>query len=230
MTSLEFEYDLAMVRRFTPDFIPCRAERRKHFFTGYWAYLSLQFPLSHVLLPRNKQYTGEHRHAAADAQGAARPTPAACVHHRGLEGEPLRHPHFFDALDVMSSRTDSLCIVSNGSLIDRQIATRLAAYPVGTFVLSIDAGDETTYRLIRKGGELRSFKKKWGGTRGTTRGLTLAACRSVCGKSGFSCNPAGCGQCRRGVRAHSTRAFAQFCGENALILSCKRAPSRLTSG
>lgn len=75
MTSLEFEYDLAMVRRLTPDFIPCRAERREHFFTGYWAYLSLQFPLPHVLLPRNKQYTGEHRHAAADAQGAARPTP-----------------------------------------------------------------------------------------------------------------------------------------------------------
>lgn len=59
----------------------------------------------------------------------------------------------------MSSRTDSLCIVSNGSLIDRQIATRIAAYPVGTFVLSIDAGDEVTYRLIRKGGERRSFPK-----------------------------------------------------------------------
>lgn len=77
----------------------------------------------------------------------------------GLEGEPLCHPHFFEALDIMSSRTESLCIVSNGSLIDRQIATRLAAYPVGTFVLSIDAGDDASYRLFRKGGELRSFKK-----------------------------------------------------------------------
>lgn len=75
MTSLEFEYDLAMVRRLTPDFIPCRAERRKHFFTGYWAYLSLQFPLSHVLLPRNKQYTGEHRHALPMLKARLAPLP-----------------------------------------------------------------------------------------------------------------------------------------------------------
>lgn len=77
----------------------------------------------------------------------------------GLEGEPLCHPHFFEALDSMATRTDCLCIVSNGSLIGREIATRLAAYPVGAFVLSIDAGDETTYRRFRKGGELRSFKR-----------------------------------------------------------------------
>lgn len=160
MRNLEFEYDLARVRELTPDFVPCPVERKEHHYSlgiGLSSRCNFRCPMCYYHGDGNAPGHSDMPLPALKALLAPLPRLASIL--IGLEGEPFCHPQFFDALDIMAANTDSLSIVSNGSLINHEICKRLSDYPIGSFALSIDAGDEANYRRFRKGGELRTFKK-----------------------------------------------------------------------
>lgn len=77
----------------------------------------------------------------------------------GLEGEPFCYQNFFEALDIMRDKTDTFNIVSNGSLLNKTTCASLKNYPISSFILSLNAGDEYEYSKFHPGGNFRIFKK-----------------------------------------------------------------------
>lgn len=77
----------------------------------------------------------------------------------GLEGEPFCHPDIFEALDIITSHTGHINIVSNISLINKSICQRLQEYPISCFTISCDAADSKNYEAFRKGGSFNKFIK-----------------------------------------------------------------------
>lgn len=160
MGALEFAYDLATLRALTPDFVPVTVAPRAHHFSlglGLTSRCNFRCPICYY------HDAGAPR-AARDMplsllKSLLDPLPqlaSVCI---GLEGEPFCHPRLFEALDMVAAHADCLNIVSNGSLVDGEAAERLCRYPLGSLALSIDAGDEVSYRRFRQGGELRVFMK-----------------------------------------------------------------------
>lgn len=159
MAALDFMHNLATIRALTPDFMPVTVEPRDHYFSlglGLTGRCNFQCPICY--------YHGPEGSAAPNdmplplLKSLLTPLPQLASISIGLEGEPFCHPCFFDALDIMSAHADQLNIISNGSLLDVESCKRLSEYPIGSFALSIDAGDEAAYRRFRKGGELGIFQ------------------------------------------------------------------------
>lgn len=160
MEYLEFDYNLDSLRRLTSDFTPCIVERRDNVFSlgiGLTSRCNFRCPMCYYHGSDNAPLGQDMSLSMLKTLISPLPQLASII--VGLEGEPFCHPHFFEALDLMATRTNNLRIVSNGSLISPGVARQLSAYPIGSVVLSIDAGDEATYRRFRKGGDLRNFKR-----------------------------------------------------------------------
>lgn len=76
-------------------------------------------------------------------------------------GEPLCNPHFFEILDLIQKDSDriSFCILTNGTLITREIAEKIASYHPQYVQVSLEGGRKTndhirgrgTYGSIAKG-------------------------------------------------------------------------------
>ena len=64
-------------------------------------------------------------------------------------GEPLAHPRFFDYLDEAAKLGLRVSLSTNGTLIDRHTAQRLAQGPVGYVGISID-GPQKTHDAFRR--------------------------------------------------------------------------------
>lgn len=74
-------------------------------------------------------------------------------------GEPLRHPRLFDILDAIEVRGMSMSLLTNGVLIDDEIAGRLGAYGgLDRVQVSIDGlGEETHSQTRGKGNFARTI-------------------------------------------------------------------------
>lgn len=79
-------------------------------------------------------------------------------------GEPLVVPHFLALAERLGRSAVQLKIETNGQRLDEPIAARLAALPVRSVQVSLDADTEATYRRQRPGA---SLQRAW------------AACRAV---------------------------------------------------
>lgn len=65
-------------------------------------------------------------------------------------GEPFSNPRLFDILDLLSERGLPFVILSNGTLLNREIAERLSGFPSLAYVqVSIDGINEQTHGLTR---------------------------------------------------------------------------------
>jgi len=66
-------------------------------------------------------------------------------------GEPLLHPRIFDMLDYLREVSDPETIVmtTNATVLDREMARRLASSKLDTLHVSIDGSDRETYERIR---------------------------------------------------------------------------------
>lgn len=69
-------------------------------------------------------------------------------------GEPLRVPHFIDIAERLGHAGVQLKIETNGQLLDQAIIERLAALPIRSIQISLDADTEEIYRHQRPGGSL----------------------------------------------------------------------------
>jgi MoaA/NifB/PqqE/SkfB family radical SAM enzyme len=69
-------------------------------------------------------------------------------------GEPLRVPHFINIAERLGRAGVQLKIETNGQLLDQVMVERLAALPIRSIQISLDADTEEIYRRQRPGGSL----------------------------------------------------------------------------
>ena len=69
-------------------------------------------------------------------------------------GEPLVSPHFFAIAEALGAAGVRLKIETNGQRFDDTVARRLAALPVRSIQVSLDADTEAVYARQRPGGSL----------------------------------------------------------------------------
>jgi len=67
-------------------------------------------------------------------------------------GEPLGVPHFWELLDVLSTRGIALKIETDGRHIDERAAERLARLGVECVQISVDGANAATHERVRPGG------------------------------------------------------------------------------
>lgn len=77
----------------------------------------------------------------------------------GLEGEPLLYPYLNSALQIISNNTNSINIVTNGSLLDEKICLQLSHFPITSLAISIESGISSIYEHIRIGSNFKTFIK-----------------------------------------------------------------------
>ena len=78
----------------------------------------------------------------------------------GLEGEPLCHKNFSDIVQICSSYTQNISIISNGLLFTKDLLNLFNKCNVKNIVLSCDGSDKRYYEKIRFGGNFNVFCKK----------------------------------------------------------------------
>ena len=78
----------------------------------------------------------------------------------GLEGEPLCHKNFSDIVQLCSSYTTNISIISNGLLLTKDLLNLFNKCNVKNIVLSCDGSDKQYYEKIRFGGNFSVFCKK----------------------------------------------------------------------
>jgi len=69
-------------------------------------------------------------------------------------GEPLTVPHFFQLAEVLGTAKVQLKIETNGQQFDSTVAGRLAALPIRSIQVSLDADTQEVYERQRPGGSL----------------------------------------------------------------------------
>jgi MoaA/NifB/PqqE/SkfB family radical SAM enzyme len=77
-------------------------------------------------------------------------------------GEPLVSAHFFAIAEVLGTAGVNLKIETNGQRFDAEVARRLAAWPVRSIQVSLDADSQEVYARQRPGG---SLAKAWAACR-----------------------------------------------------------------
>lgn len=77
----------------------------------------------------------------------------------GLEGEPLLHKQFFNAIPIMAAHANELVLITNGSRLNEEYSKFLLRFSLPYMLLSIDAADEENYARFRRGGSLGQFLK-----------------------------------------------------------------------
>ncbi len=156
MANLDFEDNLALVRRLSPHFSGNRLERRDHaYMLGIGLSSRCNFNCPMCYYHRGEECAQDMPLGLLEKIMGDMPRLASII--IGLEGEPFLHPRIFDALDILASRADGLTLVSNGSMLTGEICGHLARYPVREFALSIDAGSPEAYAKFRRGGNLAAF-------------------------------------------------------------------------
>ena len=75
-------------------------------------------------------------------------------------GEPLIHPHAFDMLDYAVQNSGTLVtLTTNGTILNEKRIRKLIKSGLHMIDVSIDAFKEETYKVIRKGGDLKVTRK-----------------------------------------------------------------------
>lgn len=74
-----------------------------------------------------------------------------------LEGEGLCYKNFKDALRIATQHCRSLEITTNGLLLTDDIISLFKEVHLAKCILSIDAADESNYKIYRKGGNFTKF-------------------------------------------------------------------------
>jgi len=75
-------------------------------------------------------------------------------------GEPLIHPHAFDMLDYAVQNCGTLVtLTTNGTILNEKRIRKLIKSGLHMIDVSIDAFKEETYKVIRKGGDLKVTRK-----------------------------------------------------------------------
>lgn len=77
-----------------------------------------------------------------------------------LEGEPLCHPRFPEAIALAARYSQNIAIVSNGSLLNQDLLEALTPCPIARFSLSADSPDPDIFAKARKGLSLPAFLHK----------------------------------------------------------------------
>lgn len=161
MDNLNFTHDIAYIKGLSKTIAPCAVKKKDHHFNlgiGLTTRCNFRCPMCY--------YHSETSEAAKPIDmplsllgSILKQLPTLANITVGLEGEPFCHPQVFQALDLMAKKSDSISIVSNGSLLTNAICRTLSGYPITLVALSIDAADTKAYAKFRTGGNLQTFKK-----------------------------------------------------------------------
>lgn len=161
MSNLNFPHDIAYTKKLSRTIAPCPVKNKDHHFNlgiGLTTRCNFRCPMCY--------YHGETGKVAESINmplslldTILKQLPTLANITVGLEGEPFCHPQVFQALDLMAQKSDSLSIVSNGSLLSNAVCRKLAGYPISLLALSIDAADAEAYAKFRAGGNLQTFQK-----------------------------------------------------------------------
>ena len=73
-------------------------------------------------------------------------------------GEPLLRGELFEIVEIIHQAKIKIYLISNGMLLNKDIARRLAELDV-KLMISIDGADKESYRKIRKGGSFEKLKE-----------------------------------------------------------------------
>lgn len=73
-------------------------------------------------------------------------------------GEPLLHPHILEMIALAKDLKVKTKLITNGMLLDREMAKGLIASGLDTIVVSIDGSSEAVHAEIRSGSDLVSVK------------------------------------------------------------------------
>lgn len=73
-------------------------------------------------------------------------------------GEPLMHPKALDYFARIKSLGLAVEVITNGTLLNEDVAERLVQLQVDAIYVSLDGIEESTYRAIRCGGDLTGVK------------------------------------------------------------------------
>ena len=68
-------------------------------------------------------------------------------------GEPLLHPHLLDFIQAAKEKKHQVTLVTNGTLLDREMAKELIFFKTDKITFSIDGCKKETYERIRKGSD-----------------------------------------------------------------------------
>jgi radical SAM protein with 4Fe4S-binding SPASM domain len=100
------------------------------------------------------------RHSYKDTPFIAQSTferiAAECGRHHSLlritgGGEPLLHPKMVDMIEQAKDIGARVGLITNGSLLTSTVADRLLMVNTDAIEISVDAADEVTYAVVRKG-------------------------------------------------------------------------------
>lgn len=73
--------------------------------------------------------------------------------HFGGFGEPLSHPKILDMMEVLAHKGLKLELITNGSLLSTEVASRLLDLGLEKIYVSLDGPDEKEYNQIRQGAD-----------------------------------------------------------------------------
>lgn len=79
-----------------------------------------------------------------------------CVHFGGF-GEPLSHPHIFEMIKRVKDLGLNVEMISNGSLLNEEVAGKLVDLGLDRLFVSLDGPDEAEFNDIRKGADFNSI-------------------------------------------------------------------------
>lgn len=161
MNKQHFAYDIIRLRELTPDFSPCTVNFvENNYVLGIGLTNKCNFccPMCYYHPPKlsEKKFTYMPLELLRNTINVMPKLRSIIL---GLEGEPLCYPWLIEALDIIKTKTDSIQIVSNGSLITKEFCLYIKDYPISRIALSIDADNEAAYSIFRKGGNLLTFIK-----------------------------------------------------------------------